>query len=87
MLVTNKFGVHVVHREVDTFAPGIHLQMIHKGLQVGDNQPLVQALVTSPINSLPLFVGMTDGTETIEITSSKSAAATALSVLWCRGSN
>jgi len=41
--------------------------------------------MTLPMNSPPRSVSMADGMKTLEITSSKSAAATASAVLWCWG--
>jgi len=44
MLVTNKFGDHVVHQEVDAFTLCVHLRVIRRGLQMGNTQRLVQTL-------------------------------------------
>jgi len=44
VLVTHKIGDHVVHREVDSLALRVHLQVVGRGEQVGNTQPVVQTL-------------------------------------------
>jgi len=53
MLVTHKFGDHVVHRELDAFTFRIHLWVVGRGMQVGDTQLIVQG---ASKKSNPLFL-------------------------------